>query len=304
MMKKQLLAVMLCGALLTGCGATAVPQQNGSSASGSALEQPTVRRVDLDDISFGGCASLSLAGNLAAAKAGDTSYEAASDKTAFAGSSEAAWQRLLDGKLDAVLAYAPSADTAKKLEEQGISLVEVGTDALVFLAGSSPEDDMILDWTKQDILAAYQQDSASGWTGYAAAAGSDSRRMFAAVFGSDATGVTMQSGADTLTAACSHTTGTVCYTTWLSLLQNGKPDDTRMIAVDGMLPGDTAEDGTSYPLTVPYYLAVRPGLEAEEPVMLFYRWLGSDAGREWLASAAVPPAAEEIGESDDMTQAS
>ncbi len=303
-MKKQLLAVLLCGALLTGCGTAAVPQQTGSGASGSAPEQPVVERVDPDDFSFGGCASLSLAGNLAAAKAGDTSYEAAHDKAAFAGNSEEAWQRLLDGELDVVLAYAPSAEMQKKLEEQGISLVEVGTDALVFLAGSSPEEDTSLDWTKQDLFTVYQKDNTSGWTGYAAAAGSDSRRIFTAVFGSDAPGVTMQSGEDTLTAACPHTTGTVCYTTWLSLLRNGKPNDTSIIAVDGMLPGDTAEEGKSYPLTVSYYLAVRPGLEQNDPAMLFYRWLGSDAGRTWLAEAVLPPAAEETGESDDMSQAS
>lgn len=303
-MKKQLLAVMLCGALLTGCGTATVPQQNGSGVSGSAVEQPTVRRVDLDDFAFGGCEALSLAGNLAAAKAGDTSYEGAQDKTAFAGNSEAAWQRLLDGKLDVVLAYKPSIETQNKLEEQGISLVEVGTDALVFLAGSSPEEDTRLDWTKQDILTAYQQENASGWTGYAAAAGSDSRRMFAALFDSDVTGVTMQSGEDTLTAACPHTTGTVCYTTWLSLLQNGKPENTQIVSIDGILPGDIAEDGTAYPLTVSCYLAVRPGLEQNDPAMLFYRWLGSDAGCTWLAEAVLPPAAEETGESDDMAQAS
>lgn len=298
-MKKQLLAVLLCGTLLTGCSMSAASQPNHAGTSGSANAYTTVQQIDLDDFVFGGCASLSLAGNLAAAKAGNTSYEGARDQTAFTGSSEAAWQRLIDGKLDVALVYAPSEETKEELEKQGISLAQVGTDALVFLAGSSSEEDTPLDWTQQDILTAYQNEQ-SDWTGYAAAAGSDSRTMFAAVFGFDALGVTILSGKDSLTAACPHTEGTVCYDTWISLLQNGKPEDTNLIAVDGALPGDTANEGDAYPFTVPYYVAVRPGLEQNAPAMLFYRWLSSDTGRTWLLEAILPPEME----SNEMSQSS
>lgn len=303
-MKKQLLTVMLCGALLTGCDTASVPHTNGSGTSaGSFVEQPTVARVDLDDFIIGGCTSLSLAGNLAAAKAGDTSYETACDKTAFSGNSEAAWQNLLDGKLDVVFAYVPSAEIKQKLDEQGISLIEVGTDALVFLAGTNPKAYQTPVWTKQNILAAYEKDNTSAWIGYAAASGSDSRELFATVFGTDASGVTIQSGEDTLTAACPHTAGTLCYTTWLSLLQNGKPDNTKIADIDGILPTET-QKGISYPFTVSYYVAVRSDLENNDPAMLFYRWISSDAGQEWLSEATVLQTAEETDESNDMTQAS
>lgn len=301
-MKKQLLTVMLCGALLTGCSTASAPNTNGSGTSAdNFVEQSAVAKVDLDDFTIGGCTALSLAGNLAAAKAGDTSYQTACDKTAFCGNSEAAWHNLLDGKLDVVFAYAPSDETKQKLDEQGISLIEVGTDALVFLAGTNPEADQTPIWTKQNLFAAYEKDNASAWTGYAAASGSDSRQLFAAVFGTDASGVTIQSGEDTLTAACPHTAGTLCYTTWLSLLQNGKPNHTEIVGIDGILPTETQE---GYPFTVSYYAAVRSDLENNDPAMLFYRWIGSDAGQKWLSEVIVPQTAEGTNESDPMTQAS
>ncbi|MCD8357135.1 MAG: hypothetical protein LUE11_11290 [Clostridia bacterium] len=313
-MKKQLLAVMLCSALLTGCGTAAVPVEKGSGIVGSAEERPVVHQIDLDDFTFGGSASLALAGNLAAAKAGDVSYETASDKTEFTGSSEEAWQCLLDGKLDVALAYAPSAETATQLKEQGIEWLEIGTDALVFLAGSSPENETVLDLTKEDILAAYQENGSESWIGYASAPNSDSRRIFATIFGQECTGVTVKSGEDTLTAACPHTEGTLCYATYLSLVKNGKPENTQMIAVDGILPNSTVVSASDenisdrtetaeeqYPLQVPYYIAVRPDMEADHPAMQFYRWLASDEGKAWLADAVVPVVQEE---QTDMPEAS
>lgn len=312
-MKKQLLAVMLCGILLTGCGTAAVPQDESVGAAGSAAERSVVHRIDLDDFIFGGCTSLALAGNLAAAKAGDISYETASDKTKFAGNSENAWQGLLNGKLDVVLAYEPGAETAAQLKEQGIEWLEIGTDALVFLAGSSPENDTVLDLTKEDILAAYQENGSGSWIGYASAPNSDSRALFTEIFGQDCAGVTVKSGEDTLTAACPHTEGSLCYTTYLSLLKNGKPENTQIIAMDGILPNnptvsapdENASGGKTevkqYPLQVPYYIAVRPDLKADDPTMQFYRWLASDEGKAWLADAAVPAVPKEDNEMEEAS---
>lgn len=301
-MKKQLLVGILCSVMLTGCGASSpAVQPNGSAATGSAEMVSVVNRIDLDDFTFGGCASLALAGNLAAAKAGDTDYETAADETKFTGTSELAWQRLLDGTLDVVLAYEPDEETKEQLEEQGIEWLEAGTDALVFLAGTGTQSEAVFDLTKEDILKAYQNDGSADRVGYAAAPASVERDMFSSIFGVDAAGAVITVGEDTLTAACPHTEGTLCYVTYLSLLENGKPEHTQVVAVNGILPNCSMEAEQAYPLQVPYYIAVRNGLDADDPAMLFTRWLSSETGRKWLEQAAVPSFPEE---ENGMTEAS
>lgn len=288
----KLLAVVLCGTLLAGCG-TAAPE-----GSGSAVEQPEETGLAVHEIAasefaaFGGCASLELPGRMAAAAATSSTYDATAAFTSFSGSSEQAWQKLLDGELEVVLAYEPSAEQKKQLEEQGIVLQPVGTDALVFLAGSDPEQDTAVDLSQQDILRAYQAGESAAWKGYAAASGSDSRTLFADLLGTDGAGVTVTEGDDTLTAACPHTNGTLCYTTYLSLQQNGQPENTTLAAVDGSIPGAQTlqKPGASeqtYPLQATYYVACRADLDENDPAMLFYRWLSSEDGIDWLYEATI-----------------
>ena len=280
---KRWMAAVLCAVLLTGCRASSQP---AGSAEGSAqTEQPeTVTRIPADELTFGGCESLSLIGNLAAAAATGSTVEQAGAATSFYGTSGEAWQRLLDGELDVALAYAPDSETQAALEAQGIAVQAVGRDALVFLAGGAQQD---VTLTKAELAAAYQ-DGAGTWTGYAAAPGSDSRALFADIFGEDRAGVQLGTGEDALTAACPHTEQTLCYTTYLEMQENGVPQGTAVVAVDGVLP--TAQTLTEaeggYPLCASYYIAVRAGLDEREPAMLFYRWVTSERGRQWLAEAA------------------
>lgn len=300
--RNSLFAAVLCTVLLAGCGAA--PVQEGSAA-GSASEEPaqsaTVEKIPADGLeAFGGCESLSLPGNLAAAAATGGDYEDASALTSFYGTSEEAWQRLLDGDLDIVLAYAPDSETEAKLKEQGVLLQPVGTDALVFLAGSAQESSAAL--TRDEIAAAYKGSSAN-WKGYASAPSADSRKLFAQLFGADSAGVQVKDGEDMLTAACPHTAGTLCYTTWLEMQENGIPQGTAVVAVDGIMPTvqtlTEAAGSAVYPLRAQYSLAVCGGLEEDDPAMLFYRWLTSEDGMNWLAEAV---AALQGGDAADNTQ--
>lgn len=283
--RNSLFAVALCAVLLTGCGAA--PTQEGSaegSASVESVQSVTVESIPADGLErFGGCELLSLPGNLAASAATGSAYAEVSDSL-FYGTSEEAWQRLLDGELDVVLAYAPDSDTETKLKEEGVTIQAIGSDALVFLTDDAQETTL----TSEEIEAAYQGGS-SNWKGYASAPGSDSRKLFAQIFGSDGTGVQIQDGDDTLTAACPHTQGTLCYTTYLEMQENGIPQGTAVAAVDGVLPSAQTlalnADSGQYPLRTQYFIAVRDGLEENDPAMLFYRWLTSEDGIDWLTQA-------------------
>lgn len=302
----KLLAVVLCGTLLAGCGTRAMPDGSGSVAPETEMSGMVVKEIAASEFAaFGGCAALELPGRMAAAAASASSYDATAAFTAFSGSSAQAWQKLLDGELEVVLAYEPSAEQKKQLEEQEILMQPVGTDALVFLVGSAPEQDMTLDLSKQDILAAYQGEEGAAWKGYAAAPGSDSRLLFADLFGTDSAGVTVTDGSDTLTAACPHTNGTLCYTTYLSLQQNGQPENTMLASVDGSMPGAQTlrEPGVSeqaYPLQVTYYVACRAGLDENDPAMLLYRWLTSEDGMNWLYTATIHDMQEETADTEDV----
>lgn len=290
MKRSKLVAVVLCGALLTGCG-TAV--SNGSGSAEPQVSKIAVKEIAASEFAaFGGCAALELPGRMAAAAASGSSYNRTASFTAFAGSSEQAWQKLSDGQLEVVLAYAPSAEQKAQLDAQGIMMEPVGTDALVFLEGVASEQDAALDLNRQDILAAFQGDETAAWKGYAAASGSDSRTLFASLLGTDGTGVTIADHGDTLTAACPHTEGTLCYTTYLALKQNGLPENTVAAAVDGIVPcaQTLQEPGASaegYPMQITYYAACRAGLDENDPAMLFYRWLTSEDGTHWLYEATV-----------------
>lgn len=283
MMKHRtyLFAMTLFAVLLTGCGTAPIQEGSAGSASVDAAQPDTVETIPADELeTFGGCQGLRLPGNLAAAAATGDDYEEMTEITSFYGTSEQAWQRLLDGELDAVLAYAPDSETKQKLEEQGVLMQPIGSDALVFLANGEQQS---VTLTKEEIAAAYQGSSES-WTGYAAAPGADSRKLFAELFGVDSTGVQIQQGEEMLTAACPHTEGTLCYTTYLEMQENGIPQNTTVVTVDDSLPGST-----SYPLNTTYYLACRGGLEDNAPIMQFYRWLTSEDGTGWLAQAVAPP---------------
>lgn len=296
MNNKRLLAAALCCAMLTGCAA-APKQDSGSTPDENASGQTDVVKVisPSEFTASGGCASLSLPGNLAAAAATGSSYEKASESTVFSGSSEDAWQRLLDGRLDVILAYAPDKQTEQALEEQGILMQPIGTDALVFLAGGTQQSPNL---TREQIAAAYQNGGTEDWKGYASAPGASSRKLFADIFGADSAGVTVTEGEDTLTAGCPHTAGSLCYTTYLLLKTVSQPEDTAIVAVDGVLPDaqtltETA-DSAAYPLQVPYYIACRSGLDENDPVMLFYRWMTSEDGMQWLAQATLSSTQGEV----------
>lgn len=286
----KLLAVVLCGAVLTGCG-RAIPQGSGSAAAETETTGMTVREIAASEFAaFGGCESLELPGRMAAAVTSGSSYNATAAFTAFSDSSAEAWQRLLDGDLEVVLAYEPSAEQKEQLKEQGILIEPVGTDALVFLAGS--DQDTAIDLSRQDIQAAYQGEETAVWKGYATAPGSDSRTLFADLFGTDSAGMTVTEGEDMLTAACPHTNGTLCYTTYLSLQQNGQPDNTMLAAVEGSIPsaqtlGKPGASEQAYPLQVTYYVACRAGLDENDSAMLLYRWLSSEGGIDWLYEATI-----------------
>lgn len=280
MKKKRLLAAVLCGCMLAGCAAQQTTEGEGSG-SGAPVNR-IVTQLSQDEFpAFGGCSALFLPGNLAAAVTMGSSYETAAESTGFYGSNEEAWERLLDEQLDIVLAYAPADSTKQRLEEQGVSMQQVGTDALVFLAGVSQDAQSL---THDQIQEAYST-STGTWKGYAAAPGSTSRQLFARAFGADRSGVTVKRGDDVLTAACPHTAGTLCYTTYLSLQTVAPPENTIIVSVDGVAPsGQTLIDG-SYPLSMPYYVGLRNGLEENDAAVLLYRWLTSKDGMAWLAQA-------------------
>lgn len=286
-MKKQLLAAALCCAVLTGCGAAPAKTPTGSAES-TQTEETVVDKIS-NDFTLGCGAALKLPAGLARAAACGETYEESARQVLTMKTSDDAWDALLAGDLDAAIGYAPSAEQEQRFKEQGITLHKIGTDALVILAGGTDETVAL---TKSEVLQAFELQSDT-WKGYAAAKNADSRKLFASIFGQDCAGVTVQQGEDTLTAACPHTQGTLCYTTYGTLMQNGQPEQTTVVTVDGKLPSDA-----DYALTQDVYTAVRADADANDPETLFADWLATDKASAWLHEAVAGTLTEETEASE------
>lgn len=102
-MKKQLLAAALCCAVLTGCGAA--PEPSGSAQM--QIEQTVVDKIS-DDFTLGSSAALKLPAGLARAAACGETYEDAAREVLTMQNSDAAWDALLAGDVDAAIGYVPS----------------------------------------------------------------------------------------------------------------------------------------------------------------------------------------------------
>lgn len=256
----KLLLAVLCGIFLTGCGAAAeIPD----------VITDTISRSEFP--AFGGCQELHLAGTLAASAASGTSYEGASSLIQFSNTNKQAWEKLLAGDLDIILAYAPP----EEIDGETVLMQPIGTDPLTFLAGGTQEP---VSLTKSEIIAAYQHEGT--WQGYASAPDSASRLAAENLLGIG--GYTITEDDETLTAACPYTAGTICYTTYLSVREDGKPENTAFAAVDGILPMEEA-----YPYQIQYFAACRAGLEQNDSAMVLYRWLTSEEGIQWLHETTV-----------------
>lgn len=286
-MKKQLLAAALCCAVLTGCG-TAPAKTPTGSAEQTQTEEDVVDTVS-NDFVLGCSAALKLPAGLARSVACGETYEESARQVLTMQTSDAAWDALLSGDLDAAIGYAPSAEQEQRLKEQGITLHKIETDALVILAGGTEEP---VSLTKSEVLQAFELQSDT-WKGYAAAKNADSRKLFTSIFGQDCAGVTAQQGEDTLTAACPHTQGTLCYTTYGALMQNGQPEQTTVVTVDGKLPSDA-----DYVLTQDVYAAVRADADANDPETVFVNWLATDKASAWLHEAVAGTLTEEAEASE------
>ena len=286
-MKKQLLAAALCCAVLTGCGAAPAKTPTGSAES-TQTEETVVDKIS-NDFTLGCSAALKLTAGLARAAACGETYEESARQVLTMQTSDDAWDALLAGDLDAAIGYAPSEEQEQRFKEQGITLHKIGTDALVILAGGTDEPVAL---TKSEVLQAFELQSDT-WKGYAAAKNADSRKLFASIFGQDCAGVTVQQGEDTLTAACPHTQGTLCYTTYGALMQNGQPEQTTVVTVDGKLPSDA-----DYALTQDVYAAVRADADTNDPETLFADWLATDKASAWLHEAVAGTLTEETEASE------
>lgn len=279
---RLLAAALCCGILAAGCAAE--PEE--TAGSGQTETQAIVESIPENQFpDFGGCESLYFPGNLAAAAASGSSFAQAAEMTSFTDTNETAWKRLENGELDLIVAYAPDAETQKRLKEKGFQMQEIGTDALVFLSGAAETRSL----TVEQLLNAYRN-TLEGWVSYSSAPNTDARMLFTRVMGTDSTGQTITDGAETLTAACPHGTDTLCYASYLSLLAEGQPKDTTLIAVDGVLPNEESilQTGSAgkYPLVVPYYAACRGDLKQSDPSRLIYQWMISEEGSQWIAHTA------------------
>ena len=279
---RLLAAALSCGILMTGCAA----EPKEETGSGQTETQTIVESISENQFpKLGGCEALYFPGNLAAAAASKSSFAQAADMTAFTDTNKTAWEQLENGELDIVVAYAPDTETQKRLEEKGFQMQQIGTDALVFLSGGTETRSL----TVEQLLNAYHN-QLEGWVSYSSAPNTDARLLFSRVMGTDSVGQTLTEGGETLTAACSHEENTLCYASYLSLLAEGQPKNTTLIAVDGILPNAESilqtNSAGAYPLTVPYYAACRGDLQQDDPISILYQWMTSEAGAQWIAQTA------------------
>lgn len=245
----------------------------------------------------GSLAALPLGEAVTAAALG-VSREEAGNLIRFENSTTWNYQQLIAGNFDILLAYEPSAEAIGDAAAAGFSweMTAIGRDALVFIANiANPVEGL----TSQDIQGIYTGQITS-WAElggvdspiipYQRNQDSGSQTLFDLFFplgealmkppqelviGSMIGLLEVIADYDNAADALGYT---VYY--YLSNMEQDKLSRSKILSVDGVMPGNATIASGEYPYTNDFYVVIPADLPEDDPARILYNWICSDQVRE------------------------
>ena len=217
---------------------------------------------------------------------------------------DASYRRLAYGSCDLVLAYEPSEETRKYIEENAsLQIKPIGRDALVFMVNAS---NPVKSLTEEQLQAVY-----SGETTNWKELGGDDEEIIAFQRKQNSGSQTLMEKlvmdgipmaeapahhyisamGELLDAVSSYNNqgNAIGYSVYFYARNMYSVPGLEFLSVDGITPSnDTIQDG-SYPYVNEFYAAIRDDEPEDSPARLLFDWLTSEGGQELIADTGYVP---------------
>ena len=214
------------------------------------------------------------------------------------------YHKLAGGACDLLLAYEPSEETRKKMEEEAsLEMKPIGMDALVFMVNAS---NPVKSLTEEQIQAVY-----SGKTTNWKELGGDDEEIVAFQRQRNSGSQTLMeklvmkdipmaeapayylvaSMGELLKQVSSYNNrgNAIGYSVYFYARNMYSVPGLEFLSVDGVTPSnDTIQDG-SYPYVNEFYAAIRDDEPEDSPARLLFDWLTSEGGQELIADTGYVP---------------
>ena len=250
----------------------------------------------------GSTATLPLSYALFQAATGED--EETAEKTISHNKTDSSYLQLAYGRCDLVLAYEPSEETRKRMEEEAsLEMKPIGRDALVFMVNSS---NPVKSLTEEQIQAVYSGQT-TNWKELGGAdeeivafqrkQNSGSQTLMEKLV---MDGIPMaeapshhyiSSMGELLDIVSSYNNqgNAIGYSVYFYARNMYSVPGLEFLSVDGITPSnDTIQDG-SYPYVNEFYAVIRDDEPEDSPARLLFDWLTSEGGQELVADTGYVP---------------
>ena len=216
-----------------------------------------------------------------------------------------AWRNLIDGKVDLLLVYEPSAETKKIIDESPVKLrvTPIGVDALVFIVN---EKNLINDLTTENLKKIYKGEI-TNWKdlggndanieAYQRVLNSGSQTLFLNLLMKgekpmDAPKDYRIEGMDGLIemlASYNDSGNAIGYSVFYYAKKMYQVPGLKLLSIDGIMPSDETIGSKKYPFLNEYYLVIREDTPSDSETMKLYNYILSESGKNDIRKAGYIP---------------
>lgn len=312
-MKKALLCLLVLLLLLTGCGpvkpvetpsdpsaaSSEIPSESSSGVS-SELPPSTFKFTTENYPKMGGSLACLPLGEAVTATVLGIDRETANGMISFAGSTTDNYAWLLDGTFDIILAYEPSEEAWKLINDDkvGVEMTAIGADGLVFIGS---KDNPVTNLTREDVEKIYSG-TLTDWSElggkkeeiipFQRNKTSGSQTLFDKLInlGDKLVEPPKEYRVETMiglleaVADYKGSSGALGYTVYyyLTNMEAGTLDTAKIFDFEGVTPSNETIASGEYALSNDFYVVIRKDAAADSPERVLYNWICSAQGKQLI----------------------
>ena len=216
-----------------------------------------------------------------------------------------AWRNLIDGNVDLLLVYEPSAETKKIIDKRNVKLkiTPIGVDALVFIENEKNKVDNLTTQNIKDIYSG----KIDNWKelggedakieAYQRVLNSGSQTLFLNLVMKDTTPMDAPTsyriegmdGLIEMLASYNDAGNSIGYSVFYYAKKMYNVPGLKLVAVDGVYPTDETIASKKYPYLNEYYLVIREDTKENSETMKLYNYILSSNGKKDIKKAGYIP---------------